>query len=32
MSAPTLDDAVYDRLLRERIVVLGTEVDDEVAT
>jgi ATP-dependent Clp protease protease subunit len=36
MSAPhgitTLDDAVYDRLLRERIVVLGQEVDDGVAT
>jgi ATP-dependent Clp protease protease subunit len=32
MSAPTLDDAVYDRLLRERIVVLGKEVDDDVAT
>jgi ATP-dependent Clp protease, protease subunit len=36
MSAPhgiaTLDDSVYDRLLRERIVVLGQEVDDPVAT
>ena len=34
MSAPTttLDDSVYDRLLRERIVVLGQEVDDAVAT
>lgn len=36
MSAPhgiaTLDDAVYDRLLRDRIVVLGKEVDDDVAT
>jgi ATP-dependent Clp protease protease subunit len=32
MSAPTIDDAVYDRLLRERIVVLGQEVDDNVAT
>ena len=32
MSAPTLDDNVYDRLLRERIVVLGQEVDDDVAT
>jgi ATP-dependent Clp protease protease subunit len=32
MSAPTLDDTVYDRLLRERIVVLGQEVDDAVAT
>jgi ATP-dependent Clp protease, protease subunit len=28
----TLDDRVYDRLLRERIVVLGQEVDDAVAT
>jgi ATP-dependent Clp protease protease subunit len=26
-----LDDAVYDRLLRERIVFLGREVDDELA-
>jgi ATP-dependent Clp protease protease subunit len=36
MTAPgvitTLDDSVYDRLLRERIVVLGQEVDDAVAT
>jgi ATP-dependent Clp protease, protease subunit len=32
MSAPTIDDTVYDRLLRERIVVLGQEVDDDVAT
>ena len=32
MSAPTLDDTVYDRLLRERIIVLGQEVDDAVAT
>jgi ATP-dependent Clp protease, protease subunit len=36
MSAPggiaTLDDSVYERLLRERIVVLGQEVDDAVAT
>jgi ATP-dependent Clp protease, protease subunit len=35
MSAPhgiaTLDDTVYDRLLRERIVVLGQEVDDAIA-
>jgi ATP-dependent Clp protease, protease subunit len=28
----TLDDSVFDRLLRERIVVLGQEVDDPVAT
>lgn len=27
----TIDDAVYDRLLAERIVVLGKEVDSEVA-
>ena len=27
----SLDDSVYDRLLRERIVVLGQEVDDPVA-
>lgn len=26
-----LDDGVYERLLRERIVFLGTEVDDQVA-
>lgn len=26
-----LDDAVFDRLLRERIIVLGQEVDDGVA-
>jgi ATP-dependent Clp protease protease subunit len=32
MSAPTLDDTVFDRLLRERIIVLGQEVDDAVAT
>ena len=36
MTAPqgitTLDDSVYDRLLHERIVVLGQEVDDPVAT
>jgi ATP-dependent Clp protease, protease subunit len=30
-SAPTLDDPVFARLLRERIVVLGQEVDDAVA-
>jgi ATP-dependent Clp protease, protease subunit len=28
----TLDDSVYDRLLAERIIVLGQEVDDPVAT
>jgi ATP-dependent Clp protease, protease subunit len=27
----TLDDAIFDRLLHERIVVLGQEVDDAVA-
>jgi ATP-dependent Clp protease, protease subunit len=32
VTAPTLDDTVYDRLLRERIIVLGQEVDDPVAT
>ncbi|WP_456938276.1 ATP-dependent Clp protease proteolytic subunit [Geodermatophilus sp. SYSU D00684] len=30
-GSPTLHDAVADRLLRERIVVLGSEVDDDVA-
>jgi ATP-dependent Clp protease protease subunit len=29
--ATTLDDSVYDRLLHERIIVLGQEVDDAVA-
>jgi ATP-dependent Clp protease protease subunit len=28
----TLDDSVYDRLLADRIIVLGQEVDDAVAT
>jgi ATP-dependent Clp protease, protease subunit len=36
MSSPngvaTLDDSVYDRLLADRIIVLGQEVDDAVAT
>jgi ATP-dependent Clp protease protease subunit len=36
MSSPngvaTLDDSVFDRLLSERIIVLGQEVDDAVAT
>jgi ATP-dependent Clp protease protease subunit len=27
----SLNDAVYDRLLRERIVFLGTQVDDDIA-
>jgi len=33
MTTPgaTLDDSVYDRLLQERILVLGQEVDDAVA-
>ena len=35
MTAPgagmSLGDSVYDRLLRERIIFLGTEVDDEIA-
>jgi ATP-dependent Clp protease protease subunit len=30
-GAPRLEDQLYNRLLRERIVVLGTAVDDEVA-
>ncbi|MFC4942687.1 ATP-dependent Clp protease proteolytic subunit [Pseudonocardia sp. GCM10023141] len=30
-SALTLDDSVFERLLRERIIVLGQEVDDPVA-
>lgn len=30
MTTPTLDDSVFDRLLHERIVVLGKEVDDEL--
>jgi ATP-dependent Clp protease protease subunit len=31
MTTATLDDAVYERLLRERIVFLGREVDDALA-
>ncbi len=35
MTAPgagmSLGDSVYDRLLRERIIFLGTQVDDEIA-
>jgi ATP-dependent Clp protease, protease subunit len=27
----TLNDSVYERLLRERIIVLGTQVDDDLA-
>jgi ATP-dependent Clp protease, protease subunit len=30
-ASRTLDDPIYDRLLKERIVFLGTEVNDEVA-
>jgi ATP-dependent Clp protease protease subunit len=31
LSAPSLSDAVYERLLGERIVFLGQPVDDDVA-
>jgi ATP-dependent Clp protease protease subunit len=31
LSAPSLSDAVYERLLGERIVFLGSPVDDDVA-
>ncbi len=31
MTASTLDDAVFDRLLRQRTIVLGQEVGDPVA-
>ena len=30
-SVTTLDDTVFERLLRERIIVLGQEVDDGIA-
>jgi ATP-dependent Clp protease protease subunit len=30
-SSATLRDAIFDRLLRERIIFLGREVDDEIA-
>ncbi len=30
-ATATLDDSVFDRLLRERIVVLAGEVDDPLA-
>ena len=30
-STNTLSDAVYDRLLRERIIFLGQQVDDDIA-
>ena len=33
MSTPgfNLSDSVYERLLRDRIIFLGTQVDDEIA-
>jgi ATP-dependent Clp protease protease subunit len=31
LSAPSLSDSVYERLLTERIVFLGSPVDDEIA-
>lgn len=31
MTTASLDDAIYERLLRDRIVFLGSEVTDEVA-
>ncbi len=31
MTVASLDDTIYERLLRDRIVFLGTEVTDEVA-
>src|SRR4051812_9036766 len=30
-SSASLRDAIFDRLLRERIIFLGREVDDEIA-
>ena len=30
-SGMNLTDSVYERLLRDRIIVLGSEVDDDVA-
>ena len=30
-TASTLGDAVYERLLRERIIFLGREIDDDIA-
>jgi len=30
-TVTTLDDTVFERLLRERIIVLGQEVDDAIA-
>ena len=30
-ASASLDEHVYDRLMRERILVLGTEVRDDVA-
>jgi ATP-dependent Clp protease protease subunit len=31
MAAMTLSDSVYERLLQQRIIVLGQQVDDEIA-
>jgi len=31
LSTPSLSDAVFERLLGERIVFLGSAVDDDVA-
>ena len=30
-SGMSLNDSVFERLLRERIIFLGTQVDDEIA-
>src|SRR4051812_20347865 len=30
-SRGTLSDAIYDRLMRERIIFLGQQVDDDIA-
>src|SRR5262245_61455176 len=30
-NGPTLDDSVYERLLRERVIFLGAQVDDDIA-
>ena len=31
MEAPNMNDHVFERLLRERIIFLGSQVDDEIA-
>ena len=31
MSGLTLDDSIFNRLLQERIIFLGTQVDDDIA-